>query len=233
MLRKIDQGIWVAEQPLKYFGLSVGTRMTVLRLANNELAVISPIQASDGVINHLSELGPVKHIIAPNLYHYLFAAEFKQRYPEAIFWAAPGLDTKKPELLIDRVIEGNTNALWRGLECLLFSGFRTLGLNGFDLLNECVFFHGASRTLILTDVAFHFDESFPMATQLVTRVIGGYKCLSPSILEKIATTDKEKIRTSVEQVLTWNFDRVIMAHGSIVDQNGKEKFKQGYEQFLG
>ncbi|MEM8613048.1 MAG: DUF4336 domain-containing protein [Cyanobacteria bacterium P01_H01_bin.105] len=222
----------MAEQPLKYFGLSVGTRMTIIRLENNELVVISPIQPSSSMLNQLSKLGTVQHIISPNLYHYLFAAEFKQHYPDATFWATPGLDTKKPDLLIDRVIEGDTNSLWHGLECLPFSGFRTLSLNGFDSLNECVFFHQASKTLILTDAAFHFDESFPMATQLITRVIGGYKRLSPSILEKIATTDKEKIKTSVEQILTWNFERVIMAHGSIVERGGKEKFELGYRQFL-
>ena len=106
-------------------------------------------------------------------------------------------------------------------------------MNGFDSLNECVFFHSASRTLILTDAAFHFDESFPVITQFATRVLGGYKILSPSLLERIATTEKDKVRKSVEKILGWDFGRVIMAHGSIVEQNGKEKFKQGYERFLG
>ncbi|NJL46235.1 MAG: DUF4336 domain-containing protein [Leptolyngbyaceae cyanobacterium SM2_5_2] len=81
MLREIDEEIWVAEQPLRYLGLSVGTRMTVVRLENCELAVISPIQASDAIVSQLSQLGTVKHIIAPNLYHYLFAANFKSLYP--------------------------------------------------------------------------------------------------------------------------------------------------------
>ncbi|NJL46236.1 MAG: hypothetical protein HC929_00385 [Leptolyngbyaceae cyanobacterium SM2_5_2] len=85
----------------------------------------------------------------------------------------------------------------------------------------------------MTDTAFHFDESFPILTQLATRMLGGYKSLSPSLLERVATTEKEKVRKSVERVLGWDFERVIMAHGSIIEQNGKEKFKQGYEQFLG
>ncbi|MBX2865056.1 MAG: DUF4336 domain-containing protein [Leptolyngbyaceae cyanobacterium MAG.088] len=232
MLRKIDQDIWVAEQPLRYFGLNVGTRMTVIRLSNSELVVISPIQASDTLIQQLSELGKVKHIIAPNLYHYLFAAEFKQLYAKATFWTVPGLERKQPELAIDQIIEGNTKNLWPGLDCLSFSGFRTLSLNGFDSLNEYVFLHIASRTLILTDAAFNFDESFPIATRLITQVIGGYKRLSPSLLEKFATTDKAKVRQSVEQILTWDFERVIVAHGSIVEQGGKEKFNQGYKRFL-
>ncbi len=233
MLRKIDEEIWVAEQPLRYLGLSIGTRMTVVRLANRELAVISPIQASDEIVSQISQLGTVKHIIAPNLYHYLFAASFKSLYPQATFWAAPGLEVKKPELSIDQIIKGSANDLWSGIEYVLFDGFRTLGLNGFDSLNECVFFHAVSRTLILTDTAVHFDESFPILTQLATRVLGGYKSLSPTLLERVATTEKKKVRKSVERVLGWDFERVIMAHGSIIEQNGKEKFKQGYEQFLG
>ena len=58
-------------------------------------------------------------------------------------------------------------------EYVFFDGFRTLSLSGSDLLNECVFFHLESRTLILTDIAVHFDESFPVLTQLATRVLGG------------------------------------------------------------
>lgn len=233
MLREIDKDIWVAEQSFRYFGLSVGTRMTVIRLATQELAVISPIQINDAIVTQLAQLGTVRHIIAPNLYHYLFAANFKKNYPNATFWAAPGLELKKPDLLIDKKIDRDGKSLGDGIEYIFFDGFRTLALSGFDSLNESVFFHSVSRTLILTDTAFHFDDSFPLITQFATRVIGGYKSLSPSLLERIATTEKDKVRKSVEKVLSWDFERVIMAHGTIVEQNGKEKFKQGYEEFLG
>lgn len=233
MLRQIDPDIWVAEQPLRYFGLSVSTRMTAIRLANRELAIISPIELDDATSRQLDEIGTIRHIIAPNLYHYLFADNFKKHYPEAIFWAAPGLETKKPDLAIDRTIQSDTDSLWNGLEYILFDGFRTLGLSGFDSVNECVFFHRVSRTLILTDIAFHFDESYPVIVQLATKVLGGYKNLSPSLLERVATTDKEQVKESVNKVLSWDFERVIMAHGSIIEHNGKQQFKQGYEQFLG
>jgi len=233
MLRQIDPDIWVAVQPLRYFGLGVGTRMTAIRLANRELAIISPIELDDATSRALDEIGTIRHIIAPNLHHYLFADNFKKHYPDATFWAAPGLDIKKPELAINRTIQGDADSLWNGLEYVLFDGFRTLGLSGFDSVNECVFFHRVSRTLILTDIAFHFDESYPAIVQLATKVLGGYKNLSPSLLEQIATTDKEKVKESVKKVLDWDFERVIMAHGSIIENNGKQQFKQGYERFLG
>ena len=95
MLRKIDKDLWVAEQPLRYLGLSIGSRMTVIQLANHDLVIISPIQVNNTMVSQLDEIGTVRHIIAPNLYHYLFAANFKMLYPNATFWAVPGLETKK------------------------------------------------------------------------------------------------------------------------------------------
>jgi len=232
MLREIDQEIWVAEQPLQYFGLSVGTRMTVIRLERRELVVISPIQVNDTIICQLQEIGMVKHIIAPNLHHYLFAENFKMLYPGAIFWAVSGLQNKKPNLPIDKIIEDNLEELWDEIEYQFIEGFRTITLSGFDPLKECVFFHPLSQTLILTDLAFYFDETFPFLTQLTSQVIGGYKKLSPSVLEKIATTETEKVKNSIRKILNWDFERVIMAHGSIINENGKEKLKEGYQDFL-
>ncbi|QIR38066.1 DUF4336 domain-containing protein [Tolypothrix sp. PCC 7910] len=67
MLKAIDTDIWVAEQPLKYFGLEVGKRMTVIRLSSNKLMVISPIKIDNSTINDLNQLGEVIYIIVPNL----------------------------------------------------------------------------------------------------------------------------------------------------------------------
>ena len=144
---------------------------------------------------------------------------------------------KRPELPIDYVIEpaiveASKSELWRCLDFVLFEGFKTLGSGGIDDLNECIFFHRATRTLIVTDAVFHFSESFPLLTRLAAKMGGSYQKLSPSVLEKIATKDKAKVRQSVDRVLEWDFERVIMAHGSIVEAHGKEKFRQGYEIFL-
>lgn len=233
MLKEIDKNIWVCEQPLKYLGLNVGTRMTLIRLVTGELIAISPIQVDDTTINQINAIGNVSYIIAPNLYHYLFASSFKAIYPKAKLWAAPGLESKKSELPIDKIINVAENSMLNEVEYLLFDGFKIFDLKGYSLLNECVFFHQESRTLILTDTAFHFDDSFPLTTQLAAKLIGGYKKLSPSLLERFATKETEKVKKSVQKVLAWDFDRVIMAHGSIVESDAKQKFREGYEWFLG
>lgn len=233
MLKELDHNIWVSEQPLKYFGLSVGTRMTVISLTNGELIVISPIQVNDAMIHRINKLGKVSYIVAPNLYHHLFAASFKAIYPKALLLASPGLESKRPDLVIDKFLPDVENIFKNEVEYLLFDGIKTFGLSGTALLQEFVFFHRASQTLVLTDTAFHFDESFSPITQLVARLIGSYKKLSPSLLEKLATRDTEKVKQSVQNVLAWDFERVIMAHGSVLENDAKRQFKEGYEWFLG
>lgn len=233
MLRAIDKNIWVGEQPLKYLGLNVGTRMTVIRLVTGELVVISPIQVDSITINQLNSIGNVNYIIAPNLYHYLFATDFKSIYPKAQFWATPGLEFKRTELPIDKILSFDERSSLNGVDYLLFDGFKTLDTNGYSLLNECVFFHQESHTLVLTDTAYYFDESFSLTTQLAAKLIGSYKKLRPSLLERIATGELEKVKLSVQKVLSWDFNRVVMAHGSIVESDAKQKFREGYEWFLG
>jgi hypothetical protein len=232
MLKEINKDIWVAEQPLKYFGLSVGTRMTIIRLKNGELIVISPIQVDEVAIAQINELGNVSYIIAPNLYHHLFVADFKAIYPQAKLWIAPGLESKILNLSFDKIIGDGRDLFIDEVECLLFDGFKTLSLNGISSVNECIFYHRDSQTLILTDAALHFDESYPLLTQFVTRAIGGYKKLSPTLLDKIGTTEKEKVKASVQKVIAWDFKRVIVAHGSIIEKEAKQKFIEGYEWFL-
>ena len=83
MLIKIDVNLWVDEQPLKYWQLQVGTRMTIIRLKSGDLIVFSPIQVDKKTIEQINEIGKVAYIIIPNLYHHLFVAEFQAIYPEA------------------------------------------------------------------------------------------------------------------------------------------------------
>jgi Domain of unknown function (DUF4336) len=232
MLKEIDRNLWVVERPFKYFGLEVGTRMTIVRLNTGDLVAISPIKIDRETSEQIDLLGRVKYIIAPNFYHHLFIQDFRSSYPDAQLWATSSLAEKRPELAIDVPIVDRENRIFDEIDYILFDGFQTLFLNGYTPLNEYVFCHRLSRTLILTDTAFYFDDRFVPLTQLIAKLMGGYKLLRPSPLEKIATKDKQAVKNAVDRVLEWDFDRVIVAHGSIVETSGKEQFKAGYDWFL-
>jgi Domain of unknown function (DUF4336) len=205
--------------------------MTIVRLSTGDLVAISPIKIDRETIEQIDLLGEVKYIIAPNLYHHLFIQDFRSIYPQAQLWATASLVKKRPDLTIDVPMVERQNTIFDEIDYLFVDGFQTLFLTGYTPLDEYVFCHRASRTLILTDTAFYFDDRFVPLTQLVSKLMGGYKLLRPSPLEKIATKDKQSVKNAIDRVLKWDFDRVIVAHGSIVEIGGKEQFKSGYDWF--
>ncbi|HEY9770489.1 MAG TPA: hypothetical protein V6C71_18690 [Coleofasciculaceae cyanobacterium] len=107
-------------------------------------------------------------------------------YPQSKTISPPGLAKKKPELSIDKVFTEDRIKFNSELEYTLLAGFQAFVPPKIAVVNEVVFYHLASKTLIITDSAFNFDNTFPFVTQLATRVLGSYQVLKPSWLEKIA-----------------------------------------------
>jgi hypothetical protein len=236
-LQQLAPDLWIANQPLRFMGLSVGTRMTVIRLEDGRLVVISPIALTPELTTQLDRLGSVAYQIAPNRYHHLFAQAFQQQYPQAEFWGAIGLQEKRPDLKIEHVMTAEAgdigaDILYRQFSGLNVPGTTLSGLGKPDPINEVVFYHKPSHTLIITDIAFHFDETNAWETRLAGKLIGGYKALQPTLLEKWVLTDRTLVERSIRAVLEWDFDRVIMAHGSIIETHGKAMLKAGYEWLL-
>jgi hypothetical protein len=232
VLQAFGDNIWFADQPLRFWGLALGTRMTVVRGADRRLVVISPISLTPALEQALEDLGQVTDIVAPNRYHHLFASAFKARYPQAQLWAASGLAEKCPHLPINQVITAPAGTIAGELAFKQFPGIYVPSLRGADPLNEVVFYHAQSRCLIVTDIAFHFDASSPGFTRLLAKVIGNYEKLQSTLLEKWLIKDSTQVEQAIRSVLDWEFDRVIMAHGSPISSGAKEQLKAGYEWFL-
>ncbi|MGB3616286.1 MAG: hypothetical protein WBA10_21015, partial [Elainellaceae cyanobacterium] len=173
----------------------------------------------------------VRHIIAPNLFHHLFIGQAQALYPQAAVWGVEGLADRRPDLKLDDILN-RAGTFANELDYLPFRGVKAVLPQGIATVNETVFYHRPSRTLILTDIAFNFDQNSSLGAQLAARVLGSYNQLKPSRMEKWGTRDKPLVEASVRQVLAWDFERVIPAHGSIVEVDGKAAFRAGYEWFL-
>lgn len=232
MLKQVGRCIWVAEQPLRFLGLPVGTRMTVILGSDNSLLLISPIKIDTNLQQQLDSLGTVKYIIAPNIFHHLYLEHCQKIYPQAELIAPFGIEKKQPNVVISKTFEKDKIDFNGELEYIPFQGFQAFVPPKIVTVNEIVFFHPQSQTLILTDSAFNFERNFPFTTQLAARILGCYQSLQPSLLEKIAIKDRELISKSIAQILSWDFQRVIMAHGNIVEEQAKEQLTTGYEWFL-
>ena len=224
-LRPLAEDLFVAERPQKFYGLPVGTRMTVVRLAGRRLLLHSPVALDAALRTQLDALGRVRFAVAPNRVHHLYAGEVAVHYPEARLWLAPGLARKRPDLVHEAVLGDEAPPEWRGeLEQVFFRGR--------PYENEVVFFHRASRTLLLCDLAFNFGPRAAFATRLLMRLLRSYGRLGPSTLDPLLIRDRRAARESLERILAWDFDRIVVSHGDVLERGGRETLRRGYAWLL-
>ena len=90
MLREISSGrLWVAEAPLRFYGIEVGTRMSVVRLSAGDLWLHSPSGLTERFRRDLDRLGPVRFVVCPNKLHHLFVEAYFSAYPASRVYASP------------------------------------------------------------------------------------------------------------------------------------------------
>ena len=113
MLRKLAENLWVEERPQRFYGLEVGARMTVMRLADGSLLLHSPVSLDPQLRRELDSLGAVRYAVAPNRFHHLYAGEVAKAYPEARLWVAPGVERKRPDLEFVGVLGDEAPEEWQ------------------------------------------------------------------------------------------------------------------------
>lgn len=224
-MKRLDQGLWVADQSLRVAGVDLGARMTVVQLADDALLLHSPIQPTTELLGEVRSLGRVAAIVAPNRFHHLFAGAWLEACPGAQLFVASGLETKRADLAIAGVLSDTPDRLWQGT-------LEQVVLAGIPLTNEVVFFHRASRTLIATDLAFHIGPDHPALTRLLFRLSGAYGRLAPTFLERLLVRDRTSCRAALERILDWPFERVIVAHGTVLESGGRQELARGYAWLL-
>jgi hypothetical protein len=219
MLRQHAEGLWTLEQPARAMGIPMGIRMTVVRLVDGGLWLHSPVPLSDGDRRELEALGPVRYIVAPNKFHHLHARPAQQRFPAAKLLGAPGLPEKRRRLAFDSVLGASPDPGYAG-------DLQQAVVGGMPLVNEVVFFHAASRTLIVTDFLFFFPETQGLWMWVYMKTSGKIGEPCQTRLFRFVIRDKAAYRASVEQIRRWDFDRIILSHGQVLPAGGKAAFSK-------
>jgi hypothetical protein len=224
-LRSIAEDLWIADRPQAFYGLPVGTRMTVMRLGSGQLLLHSPVVLDPGLRRELDAIGRVAFAVAPNRVHHLYSGDVAMAYPGTRLWLAPGLERKRPDLVHQAILGDESPQEWRDEIDQTF--FR-----GRPYENEVAFFHRASRTLLLCDLAFNFGPSAATPTRLLMKILRSYGRLGPSTLDPLLIRDRPAARASLERILSWDFDRIIVAHGDVLETGGRETLRRGYSWLL-
>ncbi|TNE51849.1 MAG: hypothetical protein EP343_03030 [Deltaproteobacteria bacterium] len=213
-IRTLADGVHVVEARQRFFGLEMGARMTLLEL-DGGLLVHSPIAMKP---EDLTPLGSPKWVLAPNLLHHLYVGPWIEAGLEV--YACPGLSKKRPDLTFQEEITSQQSP---------FGGdVKLLPLACFGLTNEVVVLHQPSRTLVVTDLVFNIPPSAPWMTRVAMRCLCGYPGCKTTLLERIGM-QRDLARRELTTLLSWDFDRIVMAHGEVVETGGKEALRRAFQ----
>ncbi len=217
-----DTDLWSTEHE---FGWQAGliripVRMTVLRLADGQLVLHSPTPISPALEEELRTLGPVGFIVVPQA-HGKFAARASESFPGAQLLAAPGAPSGRKSLNFHGSLADQPPAAWKDqVASHLVLGFR---------LHEVVLFHRPSRTLVLTDLCFNIRRSSSSVARLFFRANGMWQRFGPSrMIRRLAVSDRAALTSSLEQVLRWDFERVLPGHGDAVEYGGPDALRAAW-----
>ena len=218
MLTEIDRDIWIAEGPsVSFFGFPYPTRMTLVRLSDGGLWLCSPIELSDALADAVAALGPVQHLVSPNKIHHLFLGQWARAWPDAKLWASPGLARRRRDLSFDGELGDAAEPAWENdIDQVIFRGS--------FFMEEVVFFHRTSRSAIITDLVQKFDPATQRGWRgLLMRLDGlvGPEGSTPREW-RLTFWNRRAAREALRKALGWNPQRLIIAHGQWVRENGRE-----------
>ncbi|MBI1219304.1 MAG: DUF4336 domain-containing protein [Rhodobacteraceae bacterium] len=208
------------------------TRMTVIRLANGNLFLHSPIRHSQWLERDLLGLGPIRHLVAPNWIHYAGLPGWQAAAPDAITWAAPGVRARAVARGVmvrwDRDLADAAPADWAGQ-------IDQMIVHGSPVHQEAVFFHRSSRTLILTDLIENFEAArLPGWFRGLARLAGVVDPdgKAPIDMRMSFRRGKPQLRAAVEQMIDWAPERVILSHGRWYDRDGVAELRRAFRWAL-
>lgn len=224
MLTALAEDLWVYDQPLRFYGIEVGTRMTVVRLAGGELWLHSPTRPTPELRAAVDALGPVRFVVAPNRWHHLYVGDWLAAHPGAVAWGAPRLAKKRPDLTFAGVLDDTAPSAWAGQ-------LDQLVKQGAPVMSEVVFLHRKTRTLIVSDTAHNFTSA-PAGTRIAFSMMGGWRGFRTTAMDRVVVRDRAAARASLERILAWDFDRVVVCHGAVLDAGGKEALRRAYAWLL-
>ncbi|TPV96724.1 MAG: hypothetical protein B7733_03210 [Myxococcales bacterium FL481] len=216
-IRELAPGVHVADAPQRFLGLELGTRMTVLDTGDG-LLVHSPIAVEPA---SLRDLGQVRWVLAPNLYHHLYLGHWID--VDCQIWGVRGLPEKRPDIRFTGVVDSREPRF--GPDIDLYP------LRCFEMTNEVVVLHRPSRTLVVTDLVMNFSSRAPWRTRAALWTLGGYPGCRTTILERRGMNRGVACK-EIGEIVQWDFDRLTMAHGEVVETGGKDRFLQAFQWLL-
>lgn len=222
MLTEIVPGtVWACERPVWFSGVRLRARTSVVRLKDGRLLIHSPCPPSDELVKELAALGDVAWLVVPNCFHHLGTPAAAAAFPRAKVVGPKSAAAKNAALRLDFSIDDP--AFGEAVNELV-----VLPLEGVPFLDETLLYHRPSKTLFAADAALRADANDHWTWRFAARVTGCYEKLRvpPDVKGEIA--DKGRATRSLAALASLPVDRLIVAHGEIVEDAALEKLREAW-----
>ena len=227
-LSQAGDWLWLSEGDIvDFYTFPCSTRMVIAQLPGDRLWVWSPVRLNRRLRDEVNALGTPDHLVSPNLLHHLYLQEWKAEWPSAKIWGPASTILKRGDLSFEAPLEHDPPAAWASeIDQVWFRGSR--------VMDEMVFFHKPSRTVIFADLTVNFSEQFLRAHWSWWRRVIAHRC---GIVEgrgyaplemRLTWFDRTQARLALEKVLTWNPERVVMAHGELVESDATGYLRRAF-----
>lgn len=220
-LRKFAPSIYIADGPtVNFYGFPYSTRMAVIKLSNNTSWVWSPIKINDRLAKLVEEkCGPVKYIISPNKLHHLFIREWKSYFPDSKVYASPGLAKRSlaKDIPFHAELNDEADTDWK-------NDIGQVVVRGSFLMEEVVFFHKESSTVLFCDLIQRHDKNQFNGWKRKLMIWNGLTGKDGSTPKEWRLTffDRKKARAAREKIMNWGISRLIIAHGECIESGAAD-----------
>jgi hypothetical protein len=230
--KPVAPNIGIVDGPFEYLTvagvrlpLPFTTRMTVVRLASGDLFLHSPTKFDERSAKELQGLGTVRHLVSPNQFHYAHIGEWAKAFPEAIAWASPRVRERARARHIDinfaRDLDTTAPEEWsREIDQTLFPG---------GYFKEFIFFHKASRTLILADTIINIElDKMTEPWRTATRLTGMYHPHAQIFfgMRLPLLLQQRKAKAALGKIHSWQPQRILLSHGRCFDSRADEVIRR-------
>ena len=241
--------IWIFQYPFEFQGERFGVRTLFINIDSDiidettittrkRIVVYSPSLLDDKIKSFIKEKNwEISFIIAPNCIHTMFTKEWEKEFVNAKIIGAPNCDIRNKKVKWDYILNGNTigpdkkdnnNMNWNGLLGIDESVLKICVIKTGIFHEEIVLFDKRSKVLIVGDHIENMgyspenDDSWSFCMSLGCAGMKG-RAAAPSDMK--LGLNKKLYLQSVQHVLKFDFESIVMSHGRIIEKNAKDVYK--------
>jgi hypothetical protein len=222
LISLVDGKIWVLDRSLWFSGVKMRARTTVVRLEDGSLLLHTPAPPTDGLVEELRALGPVRWLVVPNCWHHLGAPAALARFPDAqVVGPASALVRNEALKVHVDIHSGQFGQLVPELE--------VLPLQGVPFWDETVLYHRPTRTLLGADIVLCAGAEDHWTLRWAAHVTGFYQRVRvpPDARKKIA--DKRAAARSIHAMLERPAQRLVVGHAPVMEDGWRDELAQAWK----